>query len=147
MSLLASGSGCSARCSKQRAPGRHSPACKAMSKCRFDTVEVAFAANGLKNTHPISSDVRSVGRIEELFDAIGYNKVGSDSRGPHIPEKLTPFLCLPRMLIRLHLPIPFILRMPNPANRAMKVAADPGHCFSISPHALAAERTHWSAAA
>ncbi len=53
------------------------PEWKIMLEYYTDTVGTAFVADGMKNTHPISVQVNTAGEIEELFDAIGYNKGGS----------------------------------------------------------------------
>ncbi len=66
------------------------PEWKAMLKYYLDSVGFALSADGVKNTHPISVKVDTVGEAEELFDAIGYNKGGSvllmleDFVGPEI---------------------------------------------------------------
>jgi tricorn protease interacting factor F2/3 len=53
------------------------PEWKMMIGYREDTINGALAVDGMKNTHPISVNVNTVGEIESLFDAIGYNKGGS----------------------------------------------------------------------
>ncbi len=53
------------------------PEWKEMEKYYNDTISGAFAADSLRNTHPIRVKVDTVEEIEELFDAIGYNKGGS----------------------------------------------------------------------
>ena len=56
---------------------RQFPEWKTMLKYRYDTINTAMGADGMKNTHPISMDVKTVGEIEKLFDEIGYEKGGS----------------------------------------------------------------------
>lgn len=53
------------------------PEWKMMLGYRLDNVGPALVADGMKNTHPVSVDVRTAGEIEALFDAIGYGKGGS----------------------------------------------------------------------
>ncbi len=56
---------------------REFPEWKTMLGYRYDTMDTAMVVDGMKNTHPISTEVRTVGEIEKLFDAIGYEKGGS----------------------------------------------------------------------
>ncbi|MEW6722255.1 MAG: M1 family metallopeptidase, partial [Candidatus Micrarchaeota archaeon] len=60
-----------------KAVDRQFPEWKAMLKYYLDSVGLAFSADGVRNSHPISVKVETVGEVEELFDAIGYNKGGS----------------------------------------------------------------------
>ncbi len=60
-----------------RSLARVFPEWKSMLAYYLETVGDALAADGMKNTHPISVDVKTAGQIEELFDAIGYEKGGS----------------------------------------------------------------------
>lgn len=60
-----------------KAVGRLFPEWKPMLKYYIDSVGYALSADGVRNTHPISVKVETVGEVEELFDAIGYNKGGS----------------------------------------------------------------------
>ncbi len=53
------------------------PEWKEMQEYYTDTITSALTADALKNTHPISVNVNTVAEIEELFDAIGYEKGGS----------------------------------------------------------------------
>ncbi|MCL4379595.1 MAG: M1 family metallopeptidase [Candidatus Marsarchaeota archaeon] len=50
---------------------------KTMLDYRYDTIDTALSADGMRNTHPISMEVSTVSEIEKMFDAIGYEKGGS----------------------------------------------------------------------